>query len=192
MSPFIYQEVFTGATTLLAVVMGVSRITSPDNSYQQRGSHLSWPLLICLVLTFWIGLRPVSGAFGDTVNYAMEYNNLNPHLIRMDWGREWIWQWLMNGCKAAGISLPVFFTIVATGYVLSALWAIKIFLPKDPMLGTVFLLSSLMFFPFAVNGLRGYQDRLRFLLRLAYTGVYSYLSWRLSLRVLYSEMSGTP
>lgn len=154
MSPFIYQEVFTGATTVLAVAMGVSRITSPDNSFQQKGSHLFWPFLLCLVLTFWIGLRPNSFAFGDTVNYAREYNNLNPRLISMDWSGEWIWQWLMNGCKAAGFSLPVFFTIVAAVYVLSAFWAVKLFLPKDPMLGTVFLLSSLMFFPFAVNGLR--------------------------------------
>ena len=154
MSPFIYQEVFTGATALLAVAMGVSRITSPDNSFQQKGSHLFWPFLFCLVLTFWIGLRPNSFAFGDTVNYAREYNNLNPRLVSMDWSGEWIWQWLMNGCKAAGFSLPVFFTIVAAGYVLSAFWAVKLFLPKDPLLGTVFLLSSLMFFPFAVNGLR--------------------------------------
>ena len=139
---------------MLAVVMGVSRITSPDNSYQQRGSHVFLPLIISLILTFWIGFRPVSGAFGDTVNYAMEYTNLNPHLIQMDWSGEWIWQWLMNGCKAVGFSLPVFFAIVVAGYVFSAFWAVKVFLPKDPMLGTVFLLSSLMFFPFAVNGLR--------------------------------------
>ena len=154
MSPFIYQEVFTGATALLAVVMGVSRITSPDNSFQQNGSRLFWPLLLCLGLTLWIGLRPNSFAFGDTVNYAQEYNNLNPRLVSIDWSGEWIWQWLMNGCKAAGFGLPVFFTIVAAGYVLSAFWAVKLFLPKDPMLGTVFLLTSLMFFPFAVNGLR--------------------------------------
>ena len=154
MSPFIYQEVFTGATALLAVAMGVSRISSPDNSFQQSGSRLLWPLLLCLVLTFWIGLRPTSVAFGDTVNYAREYNNLNPRLISIDWSGEWIWQWLMNGCKTAGFSLPVFFTIVAAGYVLTAFLAVKLFLPKDPLLGTVFLLSSLMFFPFAVNGLR--------------------------------------
>ena len=154
MNPFIYQDVFTGATALLAVAMGVSRITSPDNSFQQNGSHLLGPLLLCLVLTFWIGLRPVSFAFGDTVNYAREYNSLDPRHISMDWSGEWIWQWLMNGCKAAGFSLPVFFTIIAAGYVLSAFWAVKLFLTKDPMLGTVFLLSSLMFFPFAVNGLR--------------------------------------
>ena len=154
MSPFIYQEVFTGATALLAMVMGVSRILSPDNSYQRNGSSLFGPLFLCFVLIFWIGLRPVSFAFGDTVNYAWEYENLDPRRISINWSREWVWQWLMNGCKAAGFSLPVFFTIVAAGYVLSALWAVKLFLPKDPLLGTVFLLSSLMFFPFAVNGLR--------------------------------------
>lgn len=155
MSPFIYQDVFTGATALLAVTMGITRITSPDNSFQQNGSRLFWPLLFCLGLTLWIGFRPVSGgAFGDTINYAMEYTTLDPRHISMDWSEEWIWQWLMNGCKAAGFGLPVFFTIVAAGYVLSAFWAVKLFLPKDPMLGTVFLLSSLMFFPFAVNGLR--------------------------------------
>lgn len=154
MSPFIYQEVFTGATALLAVAMGVSRITSPDNSFQQNGSRLFWPLVLCLGLTLWIGLRPVSVAFGDTMNYAQEYNMKIPHHISMNWNDEWIWQWLINGCKAAGFNVQVFFTIVAAGYVLSAFWAVKLFLPKDPLLGTVFLLSSLMFFPFAVNGLR--------------------------------------
>lgn len=154
MTPFIYQQVFTGTTALMAVAMGVSRIASPNNSFQQNGSRLLWPLFLCLVLSFWIGLRPVSFAFGDTVNYAREYNMMDPQHISMDWSGEWIWQWLMNGCKAAGFGLPVFFTIVAAGYVLSAFWAVKLFLPKDPLLGTVFLLSSLMFFPFAVNGLR--------------------------------------
>ena len=83
MSPFIYQEVFTGATALLAVVMGVSRITSPDNSFQRYGSRLFWPLLLCLGLTLWIGLRPNSFAFGDTVNYARFYNMMDIHHIPM-------------------------------------------------------------------------------------------------------------
>ena len=155
MSPYLYQEVFTGAMTLLALVMGATRITSPYNLFQQKGTHLIWPLFLCLGLSFWIGFRPVSGgAFGDTINYALEYTSLDPRHISMDWSGEWIWQWLMNGCKATGLSLHIFFTIVAAGYVLSAFWAVKLFLPKDPVLGTVFLLSSLMFFPFAVNGLR--------------------------------------
>ena len=154
MSPFIYQEVFVGAMAAIALVMGGVRVASPGDTYKETGSGLMLQLILCTVITLWIGLRPVSGAFGDTVNYALEYSNLDPHNIKMNWSGEWIWQWLMNGCKAIGLSVNSFFLIVAAGYVYTALFAIYRFMPSDPMLGIVFLLCSLMFFPFAVNGLR--------------------------------------
>ena len=154
MNPFFYQKAFVGAMASIAAVMGGLRITSPDCRYKERGSTMLMPLILCAVLTYWIGLRPVSGAFGDTVNYALEYSNLDPHHISMDWSGEWIWQWFMNGCKAIGLSVNAFFLLVAAGYVFSALFAVRRFMPSDPMLGVVFLLCSLMFFPFAVNGLR--------------------------------------
>lgn len=154
MSPFIYQEVFIGTIASIAFVMGGMRLASPDERYRESGSSIWLPLAICTILVFWIGLRPVSGAFGDTVNYALVYSRLDPHHVSMNWSGEWIWQWLMNGCKAAGLSVNMFFLIVAAGYVYSALFAVYRFMPTDPMLGVVFLLCSLMFFPFAVNGLR--------------------------------------
>lgn len=138
----------------MAAIMGLSRVSSPNNSYQKAGSQPWAPFFVCLILVFWMGLRPISAAFGDTVNYALEYAMMDARHISMDWSGEWIWQWLMNGCKAAGFSIHAFFTLVAAGYVLSAFWAVKRFLPTDPMLGVVFLLASLMFFTFGVNGLR--------------------------------------
>ena len=138
----------------LAVVMGLRRISSPDNTLQKSGSPPTIPLLLCLALTVWMGFRPVSAAFGDTVNYALEYASMDASHISMDWSSEWIWGLLMNSCKAAGFSVHVFFAIVATGYVLSAFWASSRFMPTDPMLGIIFLLNSLMFFSFGVNGLR--------------------------------------
>lgn len=155
MNPLLYQQVFSGTMAVVAVVMGLSRVSSPDNTQQKTGSSWPIPLLLCLGLTFWIGFRPISGeAFGDTANYALEYAKMIPGQISVDWGGEWLWQWLMNGCKALGLSINVFFTIVAAGYVLSAFWAVYRFMPNDPMLGIVFLLNSLMFFPFGVNGIR--------------------------------------
>jgi hypothetical protein len=154
MDPYLYQKAFTGAMALLAVVLSFPRIMSYDHSLQQQGSQLRWSLLLCLGLTFWIGFRPISDAFGDTVNYALEYSLMDPRQISMDWRGEWIWQWIMNGSKAAGLSVHALFTIIAAGYVLSAAWAVYRFMPNDPLLGTVFLLNSLMFFPFGVNGLR--------------------------------------
>ncbi|MBO6169279.1 MAG: EpsG family protein [Bacteroidales bacterium] len=154
MSPWLYQKAFLGAMALVALAIGGHRTTSLDYSIQEKGSRIWLPMLMCLGLSFWIGLRPISGAFGDTVNYALEYATMDPRHISMDWHSEWIWQLLMNGCKAAGLSINVFFLIVAAGYVLSAAWAVYRFMPGDTMLGVVFLLTSLMFFPFAVNGLR--------------------------------------
>lgn len=153
MNPFLYQKVFTGVMAALAVVVG-GRIVSPDNSHQKKGSAGSFPLILCLALSLWLGFRPVSGAFGDTVNYALVYSMMDTGHISMDWSGEWIWQWLMSGSKALGLSVNSFFALVAAGYVLSAFWAVYRFMPSDPMLGVLFLLNSLMFFPFGVNGIR--------------------------------------
>ena len=154
MNPFLYQKVFVGVMAAIATIMGGSRLSSPDCRHKEVGSALLIPLALCIFLVFWIGLRPVSSAFGDTVNYAFGYAHLDPHNVSMDWSGEWLWQWFMNGCKAAGLSIHAFFLLVAAGYIFSALYAVYRFMPSDPLLGVVFLLCSLMFFPFAVNGLR--------------------------------------
>ena len=134
--------------------MGFSRASSPDCHFQEEGSSSLFSFVLSIVLAFWIGFRPVSYVFGDTANYALEYSMKVVHDVSMDWNSEWIWQWLMIGCKAAGLPVEVFLAIVGFGYVLSAFWAVKRMMPNDPMLGMVFLLTSLMYFPFATNGLR--------------------------------------
>jgi hypothetical protein len=154
MNPAYYQHLFTGVMAALAIIVGGVRVSSPDNRHQLGGGSLAFPLLLCVVLTIWIGFRPVSSAFGDTVSYALIYSKMNASHISMDWSSEWIWQWLMNGCKAAGLSIHSFFFAVAIFYVFSALWAVKRLMPSDPMLGMLFVLTSLMFFTFATNGLR--------------------------------------
>ena len=154
MNPFLYQPIFTGMAVALAVIMAFRRVSSPDNTIQLSGSSPVIPFLLCSALMLWMGFRPVSAAFGDTVNYALEYAILDGRFVSMNWSQEWIWSLLMNGCKAVGLSVNVFFAIISAGYVMSAFWAIRRFMPTDPMLGVVFLLNSLMFFPFGVNGLR--------------------------------------
>lgn len=150
----LYEPVYLALILLLSCWIGFRYINSPDYSRQEKGSGWWFPLLLSLFLTFWLGLRPVHFLFGDTVNYALEYRMLNIREVRMNWHGEWIWQWLMVGCKKAGLSLEVFFTIVEAGYVLSAMWAVKRIMPSNPMIGFLFVLASLMFFTFSVNGLR--------------------------------------
>lgn len=139
---------------LIATVYCFKGMASNGYVLQERGTGFALPLALSIVIVFWIGLRPVSAAFGDTVNYAAMYRNLQVSLVQMDWRSEWIWQWLMMTCKSADLSINWLFAIVEAGYVLSVLWAVKRFMPRNPMLGMLFVWLSLMYFTFGVNGLR--------------------------------------
>ena len=154
MAAYLYEPVYLVLILALSAWIGLRLAMSQDYSLQVKGAGWMFPMLLCLALTFWLGFRPVDFLFGDTVNYALDYRMLNIREVRMDWHREWIWQWLMAGCKKAGLSLEVFFTIIEAGYILSAMWAVKRIMPSNPMIGMLFVLASLMFFAFGVNGLR--------------------------------------
>lgn len=155
MNPLSYEPTYLAFLVLLSVWVGVRRILSLDYILQKQGSGWLFPFIICIVFAIWLGFRPISGAaFGDTANYAYEYGLKGVHDVQIDWHSEWIWQWLIVGCKSAGLSVHIFFLIVELIYVLTAFFAAKRFMPSDPMLGLLFVMGSLMFFTFGVNGLR--------------------------------------
>lgn len=150
----LYEPVYLVLILILSALSGFRRLSSPSYIQQEKGSGWMLPLLVSVALTFWIGLRPVHYLFGDSVNYAMEYRLKDIYSVQIDWHQEWLWQWLLIGCKSLGMSVNSFFLVVAAGYILCAFWAVKRILPDDPMLGMVFVVSSLMFYAFGVNGLR--------------------------------------
>ena len=150
----LYQPFYMTLIGIIGLLFSLRYISSPGYTLQQKGSRWFFPFILSLAFAIWLGLRPIHPAFGDTVNYALEYNLMDVRTIRMDWRGEWIWQWLMVSCKSAGLSANFFFLIVELVYVLTAFFAVKRFLPNNPMLGMLFVMSSLMFYTFGVNGLR--------------------------------------
>ena len=155
MNAFLYQPTFIGITTVFAFFVIMRYMTSPDYRLQEQQGSIWLPLIMSIAFILWIGGRPISGAaFGDTANYALEYRAMNGLYVTVEWRREWVWSLMMSVCGSLGFSVSTFFTIVAAGYFLTALWAVKRFLPQNPMVGMVFVFTSLMFFPFATNGLR--------------------------------------
>ncbi len=149
-----YEHFYLALITLFAIWMGVRRLISSDYSHQEKGSSWIFPLVLSVAFAFWLGLRPVHPAFGDTVNYAYEYNMKDIRTIGFDWNSEWLWQWLMMFCKSAGFTVHQFFLVIEVIYVLTAFFAAKRFMPNDPMLAMLFVMGSLMFYTFGVNGLR--------------------------------------
>ena len=154
----LYEPIYLTLISLLSLVTGMWLIISGGNTLaigeHNRGNSLG-PLILCLILAIWIGLRPVSFLFGDTVNYAMVYNAIEPgnlHDYRIS--SEWLWDIFTYLCRTAGLSVNVYFMLIDLVYILVSFAAVKKFVPTSPWLGTLFLIGALFFFSFGTNGLR--------------------------------------
>lgn len=156
MEASLYLPIYLAITSSMAFLYGFRYISSTGYTLQVQKSSIWLPLLISVIFVIWIGNRPINSAyFGDTGNYALSYaKTLADSQIHVDLQSEWGWQLLMVTCKKLGLDIHVFFTIVEAGYIFSALWATKKFMPTNPMLGMLFLFTSLMFFTFGTNGIR--------------------------------------
>ncbi len=156
MAPSLYQPLFLSVVSLLAAIMAAMYLSSPTDARSEKGMHSSILLCIplCIVLTVWLGMRPVSGEFGDTVNYALTYENSEVIFSGIDFHQEWLFNLLMYLCQEGGMDVSEFFTIIEFIYVFTALWAVYRLMPKNALLGMIFVCGSLMYFSFGVNGLR--------------------------------------
>lgn len=151
----LYAPLFLLITTFMALSSSFIYLGSNGYTLQIKKKNFIPSLIISLLFVFWIGNRPVSWVFGDTINYAASYVLMETEgSIHFDLHSEWIWYFLMLTSKKFGLNIHAFFTIIEAGYILSVLWAVKRFMPTNPMLGMLFVFTSLMFFTFGTNGLR--------------------------------------
>ena len=79
-------------------------------------------------------------------SYAHSYENVEFGYSGFNTQGEWLFTNIMVFCRESGLSVHVFFTFISLAYVLTALWAMTILVPRNPMLGMIFVLGSLMFF----------------------------------------------
>jgi hypothetical protein len=155
MAAILYQPIYLTVLAIICIILGMRYVSSHGYELQEEGSSDIIPIVLVIILIFWLGNRPLSGSvFGDTSNYALSYALNDGGDVEMNFSKEWVWALLMSTCKAAGFSVSVFFTIVEAGYTLSVLWAVKRFMPDNTLLGILFVIASLSFFTYGVNGMR--------------------------------------
>lgn len=157
MSPFLYKPIYLAVTSVISYSVVLMYLSSSDNRFQTHRNTMLFPLLLSTVLIFWLGGRPLSGAaFGDTANYAIIYSVVQSGPVSLDinFAGEWLWGFIMLGCKNLGLGVHGFFTVIEAGYILSALFAARRFTPRNPLVCLLFMLTSLMFLSFGTNGIR--------------------------------------
>lgn len=120
------------------------------DKYQKRESAV----LLSIFLILFIGTRPIDVVFVDTITYAAEY--MHPYNLEVDEKRsEWIWVSFANCCKSLGLSVHVWFLLIAFCYIMPLLLACKHwFFRQNIYLAMLFVFSAFSFFSYGVNGLR--------------------------------------
>lgn len=104
--------------------------------------------IFCVIL----GCRPLSAKlFGDTVNYARAFYNLQVVNIG---DSDWIFSWIMYVCHEAMGDVSSFFTIIAFMYIFFALWGIHRLFQNNTYGAILFYIGAFSFFSYATNGIR--------------------------------------
>ena len=113
-------------------------------------------LLLTLLLIVFMGLRPISGRFGDTINYAFGYNTMpiRPAIFAVDFDKEWLWAFIQNTCKASHLTVSAWFLIIEIGYLGFTFLGLRILLGENSWMAMLFFLSAFSTFSFGVNGIR--------------------------------------
>ncbi len=108
-----------------------------------------------VLLIVYMGLRPVSFAFGDTINYAADYRMATgAAILNVNWSEEWLWWFIMMVCKTSGLTVNAWFLIIEIGYLGFVLLAMKRLIGENPWIGMLFFLSAFSTFTFGTNGIR--------------------------------------
>lgn len=108
-----------------------------------------------LFLILFIGLRPVSYAFGDTGNYAKSYRLLSENSdYSIDFSKEWLFATYKLWCVKLGLDVKIFFLGIEVGYMGLMFWAMRKILWENTWVGMLFWFSAYSTFTYGVNGLR--------------------------------------
>ena len=127
-----------------------------DNCDKLLKKNSMYPaLILTLFLMVYMGLRPVSHVFGDTVNYAWGYKLANGSaFFKIDFDKEWLWDFIMLTCKQSGFTVNMWFLLIEIGYLGFVFLGLKRLLGENPWMGMLFFLSAFSTFTFGTNGIR--------------------------------------
>ena len=127
-----------------------------DNCDKLLKKNSMYPaLILTLFLMAYMGLRPVSHVFGDTVNYAWGYKLANGSaFFKIDFDKEWLWDFIMLTCKQSGFTVNMWFFIIEIGYLGFVFLGLRKLLHENPWMAMLFFLSAFSTFTFGVNGIR--------------------------------------
>ena len=139
-------------TSLYYVGSNVQKILHSEGSFSQE-----FAVLVTALMSLFIGLRPISGFFGDMKGYAAGYeniSNLTPYMTP-SYKTEWLWENMRIFLKnVIGLNVHEYFLFVATGYYGFMLICCLLLVRKNLWMSMMFFLTAFSTFTYSTNGIR--------------------------------------
>lgn len=141
-----YSDIYSNG---ILVFMLLAAISLSQNKEKGFSAGANWTFAI--LITLFIGTRPISGVFWDTVNYAYSFERAAKGLSAgyADEG----FNWLME-TSAQFVNVETFFIICAAIYVISIAIGMQVIHRRWAYIATLCFVGAGSFMPYAANGIR--------------------------------------
>lgn len=152
-----YSAVYYVALVCICLITSVTYIGSNDCSKLLRQNSALIPFFFSIVLTLYVGLRPISAKyFCDMGMYAHGYRmcDVNSFSGFFNFHSEWFFEFVMKTCKTLIGDINIWFLVVEIFYFGCQFWACKRLLHENVWMTVLFVFFSYQFFTFGTNGLR--------------------------------------
>ena len=166
----LYTPIFNYAILALLFIVLYQCHTGSVFQKNTVSMNAGWGLLIMTVLVLYMGLRPISSIFGDTMNYAREYviqaRSGEPFTWKIQ--SEWLFGNLLQLFAKCGVSLHAFFFLCSAFYIVPLWLAMKRAFSTYYFVPFLVVLSMFFFWQYGVNGIRNGIGASLFILALTY------------------------
>lgn len=154
-SPYYYYSVFL-FLMLGFVIFQSNKLTAISNStLLLKNNNNYFFLSFVFLFVFVAGLRPVSNAFADTVNYAFSYRLMaEGYAEAVDMNSDRLFGELMYWFASRNYDIMWFFLLVEILYIVPMVIACKRQSSNNYILLLIFCFSAFSFYSYGINGIR--------------------------------------
>ena len=125
--------------------------------------------VLAVILSLFIGARPIYSGFYDTVGYAGYYNSIMGYSFEFSMDKQNIlFDNILAWMASNGLSVNVWFTFCALVYFLCRYWSCKKMFPNNTWAAYLIFLAAFITFTSSVNGFKAGAASSLFCVALAY------------------------
>lgn len=167
----LYSPIFYNLILLLTLITAYQLYFNLDVVRVNRVKieNEQWTWLLAMLLTVFIGFRPISGVFVDTTTYAHLFSTYHTSALSEITlvNDDYLFSIFMFYCSKI-MNVNWFFFTIAAIYIFCSLWALRRIFSNNVWVAFLLFIGAFSFFAYGTNGLRNGIAASLFILGLSY------------------------